>query len=463
MGNISSSVPDNESSIYKDKYRGQMFKYNEQMFKYNEQTKNEENYKQNVETMSKLNKFIFKTMNEKYYFITTPNNNESILLKRALCTGQKQIPVDFCYINQNNELVDYTVFMPLLIHKSKLNPNYQNISDNMDDVNNIILDFTISDSSSTNIYNDAGSTNNDPRTSGSNFFDIGIMFNGKTYGTERDSNINISKGGCLIYYLGSNGENNRDYNLEGGFCKNVLDYRRSIGKDFNDELNLCSDLTGNKNEEKCNGKHRQYGNEFNINSFRDCNCVLSTVAHEKYNDLSDQGLNKEGIAQNLDGMCQNKSFTFNTSNEERDLCINISKLTDVTLSDNANLVLTQQSNCTSGGNNDTNNNTGNNSGTNAGTGTVTNTYSQQGPGTTGNLAGSRTGYDTNYNPLLKSATELEKENNSKNNTGAIVGGAIGGVILLSIVGYLIYRNNKKNKEIQAQIAQLINKQNIIPN
>ena len=210
MGNISSNVTESD-------YRGQMYKpvpFGETVIKNRDQTQQLNNYCKQIKNMSKLNKFIYKTLNDKYYFINDKNNNENILLKRALCTGKYQIPVDFCYINNQNEMIDYTVFIPLEIHKQLINLNYRNIenTNNNNDINNIILDIEYNDTSDYNYKYLCGieNENSSQRTSGYFFYNSGINFNSLTYGTQRVSNTNESKRGCINFYLG----NHNTYNLK---------------------------------------------------------------------------------------------------------------------------------------------------------------------------------------------------------------------------------------------------------
>ena len=349
MGNISSNQ-------FKEVNAGQMYNYREG---------DNRTYIEKMEDMSKLNKFIIKTLNEKYYVINDESNNNKILLKRALCTRQSQMPISLPYVelptiettpaattsdvstsaptittsgtttsleqftepsttttsvpnditttsapsdittttaNLEPELVikDYTIMVPIYYPKGD---------------GNTIRDNNNNDDSSVQ-YIDKDKNNLEPNQT---LFNRGINIGGRQYGATKDGTVNQSGLGCNVFYLG---RDDNKFDLKSGMCKTVLDYRRNLGKDWN-EIELCDEVTDNRTND-CNGRDRLSGNDFYINTFRDCNCVLTSLSEKLKTDqnIIINAANREYYAQNLDNRCNKKEFTFTTGNKIQALCSN---------------------------------------------------------------------------------------------------------------------------------------------
>lgn len=304
MGNITSNNFDTNNV-------GQMY-----IFRGNN---DERNYDVKMRDMSKLNKFIMKTLNEKYYVINNENNNSRILLKRAMCTGQIQIPISLPYV-KNNEITEYSIMVPVYYPANiSLPEDEDDLTSN--DFNAALTNIPIEKAN----YDDNVRFIPNEKNETKAFFKKGINIDTRLYGHLKDGGVNESSTGCELFYLGNS---NGKFDLSGGMCKTVLDYRRSIGKDWN-ETELC-DSVNDARTLNCNGQDQKPGNDFHINTFRDCNCVLTSIT-EKLRTTDNKIVNdetREYYAQNLDERCKQQEYTFTTGNKLQSLCANIAIFDD---------------------------------------------------------------------------------------------------------------------------------------
>jgi hypothetical protein len=237
----------------------------------------------------KLYDFFINTFNDKYYI---GNYKTKVLLKRAICTGQTRIPISFPFVNENNEIKEYTINIDIKDNNGNLLKKEEEKLGN--DAFNIYM----------NQYGQKCNSETDQTC--------------ENYSSEFSENMRITQSqACRTFYTGNiNGDsvdpnsNTTDFN---SFCGTVLNIRRLNGEDYN----------GNKNNFNENGQ----GNSYFTNEFRDCNCVNS-ASTKNYQDFkivnSAQTLNQYMLTQNFDRRCNNYlDSTFNPANYFiKDLCIN---------------------------------------------------------------------------------------------------------------------------------------------